>query len=331
MSPQLSVSSSNLDGVLEGVKTEIGETFDVSGPGPDIAARLGVHRGQPPNTLDLVSHSAGVKFLLLLGDGNPNQESFLIENPPQNSWRQTLLERPMRNEVERLGIKELRLLGCLTAFSPEGRATMKDLKEQLRLDEVFGTNNYLTADDFEPGGFKTSSAPKLLSCTEIADPQFIAPLQPPDPPPDSPDVLGLDLGKVPAMTPDELKRLRPSPGWVPRSQLLEFGARETENMYRAMGDKGLRKGVSLSGLLSVPAREYWIEVQGDPGRNRLLQVLFDWHMVRVFSPELMVSRSKSADPNNLLNHSAVYRVEDPKGLKQFMTNHKPQVEITSLK
>lgn len=329
MSHHLSVSSKNLDALLNGIKAQISQaTLDeVSLPGLEIEVALRARRrnGEEFRSLDLVSHSWGTNHLLLLGDGIPDEETFLVEKSPSR-WMRTLLAERVRREIEKLQITEIRLLGCLTAFAPEGQAAMQELRKKLGLAEVFGTKDYLTGADFDLGGFKPSSADKLVSCAQIARDGKGAPSPLPEPRA-TPAVLGLDLDKVPALTVDELYRLGASPGFVPRSRLV---ALETEELYDAAGRARLSAGMSLFGLLSVPSQEYWIEAPYQPGRYRLVQILFDWHMLRVFSPELVPPGTPLARSDDLLTNSAVYSVEDPERLKRFLSEHRRQDPLPSL-
>ncbi len=322
----LIVSSDNLDSVLDFIQTSVitaAPMDKVLGAGPQIGGMLNSRLGQNYMTLDLVSHSSGAGHLLLLGDGKPNEPPYLIEHAPRNLWMATLLAN--KKTIHDLGITQLRLLGCLTACRPTGRSAMQEIKTTLSLNEVFGTTRVLSAMDFDQDGFKDTPAQTALVGTQ--SPQFGVVSCSPDLPAGAPGVLGLDLGRVPPLPLDELGELEGSPEFVNRSELRDFTRDEVDQLYRAVGAAGRKKGKSLPGLLTVPTWEYWIQVPGSPAQYWLLQILFEWHMVQVYSPDLMISPNRFTDPNKLLTNSAVYPVEDWDGLKRLMTGHNPQTRV----
>jgi len=97
-----------------------------------------------PKTLDLIGHSTPSTSLLQLGD-------WVIDGMDSNVV--ALFHRLATNRtLPRLGVHGVRLLGCNTAETSEGRATLDSLAKTLDLD-VFGSVGFLFASHYVPDGF----------------------------------------------------------------------------------------------------------------------------------------------------------------------------------
>ncbi len=281
--------------------------------------------------LDLLSHSYGDEHLLLLGDieaakSTDDFGTYIVDAVDQNQWMEHLINAGP--SLKERGLTHLRLLGCITAWSDAGRATITTLRKALDINMVSGTKDYLSAIDFNKGGLKDTDKQraKLVSsaCIESG-------WRPPDELPPLPaGALGVkefDLDKVPALSVGDLRKSAPFAKWaLKRSKLDKFDTKDVGGLYKMMGEEGRKEGRSLPGLLTVPTHEYWIPVAHDPLKYRLMQALFGWRMLRVYSPELMLS---TAIPENSFANSAVYQVAEWRDFKSMM-DHLPQVEIPQI-
>jgi hypothetical protein len=111
-----------------------------------------------PKTLDLIGHTRSSASLLALGDWVID-----VANPATTAFFRGLVDREV---LPRLGVRALRLLGCNTAGTAQGCATITQLGDLLGL-EVFGTNQLLTIGHYGAGGFCDCWSCLLVSASEL--------------------------------------------------------------------------------------------------------------------------------------------------------------------
>jgi hypothetical protein len=111
-----------------------------------------------PRTLDLIGHSAVRASQLRLGDWVID-----VARPEVAAFFRGLARRGV---LPRLGIRSLRLLGCGTASTADGRATICALAEILRL-EVYGTTHLLYDVHYDERGFRDAWAFLLVAAGEL--------------------------------------------------------------------------------------------------------------------------------------------------------------------
>jgi hypothetical protein len=255
---------------------------------------------------------------LLLGEitDDPGEyKKYLIDAKKGNDWMDVLVKS--KQVFQQLNITQLRLLGCITAWTSEGRKTIATLADKLGI-VVYGTKALLAKCNFNTRGF-IEGQDVLVSSDEIVNNWMPPAGDPPLPPCQSP-VLGLDFNRVPAFPEKTLAHL-PGVKW-PRIELgspLDTLDPFFSEIYAAVGD-GERQ--SLPGLLTLPTLEYWIP-SSTPQEYHLMHVLFDWRMLAVYAPRLLQDPPSSPDP---FASAAVYRVADAARFKRAM-NRQPQVDI----
>jgi hypothetical protein len=106
-----------------------------------------VEAGAPvaAKTLDLIGHTRSRGSLLALGDWVIDTTS-----PVTAAFFRGLADHDV---LPRLGIRALRLLGCNTAATPQGRATIRRLADLLGID-VLGARQLLHVGHWGPAGFR---------------------------------------------------------------------------------------------------------------------------------------------------------------------------------
>jgi hypothetical protein len=111
-----------------------------------------------PKTLDLVGHTRTADAMLTLGD-------WMVDaaNPTVTVFFRGLAEHDV---LPRLGIHTVRLLGCRTADSARGRATICALAEILGV-EVEGTTAMLSPSHYRDGGFRDEWQFLLVGATDL--------------------------------------------------------------------------------------------------------------------------------------------------------------------
>jgi hypothetical protein len=160
-------------------------------------------------TLDLVGHTRRAS-LLMLGD-------WMIDggDPATKRWFRALAEGGV---LARLGIRALRLLGCNTAATPRGRATICELAEALGIDptggaapgpagravgvptprdlaspiEVLGSTQLLHAGHYDAGGFRACWSFLLVAASALRAREAC-------PPPRHPHPRVLEVEALPAI------------------------------------------------------------------------------------------------------------------------------------
>jgi hypothetical protein len=158
----LSLISSPYDGEVGTIATKLSNSAQIGGRGDVeellcelLAATNGdvtLHR-----TLDLIGHSTPDRSLLRLGN-------WVIDATKSSvtSFFRGLAENDV---MRRLGIRAVRLLGCETAATELGRATICSLAEILGV-EVYGSRVMLNATYYTPDGFNDDFRSSLVSASE---------------------------------------------------------------------------------------------------------------------------------------------------------------------
>jgi hypothetical protein len=136
-----------------------------------------------PRTLDLVGHTRSAS-LLVLGD-------WVLDgaDPATMAWFRALAAS---GALARLGIGALRLLGCNTAATPRGRATVCELADALGI-EVLGSTQLLHAGHYDADGFRPCWGFLLASASALRAREA-------RPPPRHPHPRVLDLEALPVVT-----------------------------------------------------------------------------------------------------------------------------------
>jgi hypothetical protein len=146
--PSLVVVSGEPDFELQHIARTVRHSVTVGGRGAfeQLLGRLvtGAAHAVGPRTLDLVGHTRSAS-LLVLGD-------WVIDgaDPATMAW---VRELARSDALPRLGIRALRLLGCNTAATPRGCATMFALADALGI-EVHGSSQLLHAGHYDDAGFR---------------------------------------------------------------------------------------------------------------------------------------------------------------------------------
>src|SRR5689334_8226105 len=119
---------------------------------------LGAAAPPTPKTLDLIGHSTPDRSLLALG-------AWVIDaaRPQVRAFFRELAELEV---LPRLGIHAVRLLGCQTAETAAGRATICKLSEILGAP-VLGTRQMLSSAHYDARGLRAESAHALVSSDEL--------------------------------------------------------------------------------------------------------------------------------------------------------------------
>jgi len=257
--PRLSIVSSHRDTELARIQDLVEHRLLVDGRGEleqVLGALLAAVGPRPtPKTLDLIGHSSPGKALLLLGDWTIDASNATVV-----AFFRELAEQEV---MPRLGVRALRLLGCLTADSGQGRHTIQTLAEILDL-EVYGTNNLIFSSHYNGAGFAVEREFHLVSATELRSREVER--QPRASGVASVQVLDVDL--LPAAA-----SLEPSGTWPHRLA-------DEADMASVLRLVRRREGAGMPGLLSMPACELLFP---SPGAGlRRMQVVLDGTFVRVY-------------------------------------------------
>ena len=102
--------------------------------------------GDRVETLDLVGHSARSGFLRL--------GEWVLDDSAQTAGSFDVLIRP---SLQRLGVREIRLLGCCTAISPRAWSALTQIACATRC-RVLGTRRYIGLVDYRAEGFISDDA-----------------------------------------------------------------------------------------------------------------------------------------------------------------------------
>jgi len=209
-----------------------------------------------PKTLDLIGHSTAGKSLLMLGD-------WVID---ASSSRVTAFFRELADVevLPRLGVHAVRLLGCDTAESEQGRATICALASLLGL-EVHGTTELLYSAHYDARGFRDDCTHVLVAASDLRgarEPRAARGSSPTYP-------RTLDLDALPA------RPLAPHAHAWPR-RLADIDA--TRALLRLVRRTD---GAHMPGLLAQPHCELAIP-SARPGHCHVAQVILGGEFIRVY-------------------------------------------------
>jgi hypothetical protein len=147
--PRISVVSAESDSELERVARRIAPSVRVGSRAQLcrvleqlVAASDGGTTG--PKSLDLIGHSTRSTSQLRLGDW--------VIDAARADVTTTFHELAKRRIWSRLGIRAIRLLGCRTASTPQGRLTIRELAAVAAV-EVYGTVHLLHGGHYDTEGF----------------------------------------------------------------------------------------------------------------------------------------------------------------------------------
>lgn len=228
-------------------------------------------RGARADTLDLIGHSR--LGMLVIG-------RWLIDDSPQTVATFRSLIRPV---LDKLGIRQIRLLGCSTAATERGWAAIRKIATATGRD-VFGTKRYISKNDYDRGGFISDAA---LAGTVGPQPQRA-------------DFVGFLTSAASAVSLDAVE-LNAGPRLTNDHPILPVNEAIASKML-ALVD-GTRSWV-LPGLLSEPGPIVLWSVGNTIHR---LEILFDHHVVRGYG----------AYPDD--DHGRLYRVRDPAALETLIS------------
>lgn len=234
-------------------------------------------------SLDLIGHSTPGTSLLTLGD-------WVID---ANTRQVTAFFRELAEQdvLPRLGIVALRLLGCETAETRQGRATMRALSDILGI-EVYGTRTLIYAAHYDKHGFSEDARHVLIAASDLRRDAFELPHRELGEPYDR----VLDIDALPALP------LRSGPS-VPCRLATADAARAIIRLVRR------NAGLRVTGLLAAPSCEIALP-SARPDRFHLAQVLFEGEYLRVY-------------PDGDGEPGVVFPVEDPHALRAIVDRLPP--------
>jgi hypothetical protein len=280
--PQLSVIAGDRDAELGRIR-DLLEHKAVVNERSDLEELLGrllaADRPGTPRTLDLIGHSTPGTSLLVLGGWVIDAGSAKV--------RAFFRELAELEVLPRLEITAVRLLGCQTAGTAQGRATICRLAEILDV-EVLGTRGVLYSAHYDARGLREDARHVLASSRELGrEPgDAVGSLQAscyPRP---------LDVDALPASP------LGTHAPLCPRRIATAELARELLRLVRRTA------GAEMPGLMAGPGCEILLP-SAKPGWYHLVQVLFDGELVRVF-------------PDGTHRPGVVYPVDEPPALRALI-------------
>jgi hypothetical protein len=171
----------------------------------------------------------------------------------------------------RLRIRAVRLLGARTAMEPAGQETLRRLRQFLGVP-VLGTTTLVSAAQFGPGGFERDHA-----AASLVDDRAAVARRPVALPADAERIRPFGFEAIGITAASELAPV-PWPRFVaPRG----FDLRTVTNQIRDCGQ-------AVPGLLALPRCELLLPAgrMGGEERFRVIEVLFNWELVRVRGPDL---------------------------------------------
>jgi hypothetical protein len=232
-----------------------------------------------PKTLDLIGHSTPGQQLLMLGD-------WVIDaaKPTVTAFFRGLADQEV---LPRLGVYAIRLLGCQTADTSHGRATICMLSDILGL-EVHGTRALIYSAHYSPRGFRAECEHSLVCASDLRPQRRETELY---------DVAeryprSLDIDALPAAP--LIMRNQPWPRRIASTAV----AHDILRLVRR------NAGAQMPGLLAAPSCEIALPA-ARPNWYHLAQVLLDGEFVRVY-------------PDGDRQPGVVYPVEDPHALRRLV-------------
>ena len=286
--PHLSIVSSHRDSELARIQDLVEHRLLVDGRGElervlgSLLAAAGPH--PTPKTLDLIGHSSPGKSLLLLGDWAIDASSATV-----TAFFRELADQDV---MARLGVRAVRLLGCVTAESGQGRHTIRTLAEILGV-EVYGTSNLIFSSHYNATGFAVEREFHLVSATELASREVER--QP----------LASGIATVQVLDVDALP---PGYSFAPSGPWPHRFADESD-MAKLLRLVRRREGAQMPGLLSMPACE--LLFPAPEGAQRRIQIVLDGAFVRVYPTEQ--------------GPAILYPVDDPRAVATLIA-HLPLLE-----
>lgn len=247
------------------------------------SALLACDRPRTAKTLDLIGHSTS-DCLLQLGD-------WVIDGtrPSVASYFRGLADNDV---LSRLGIYAVRFLGCSTATTKRGRATMVALSDILGI-EVYGMKNMLVASHFGPSGF-VDERRYMLACSDDVRRDIDLTVEP------SPEMTEplrhprlLDVDALPAA----LLGDPPSSAWPIRVAALD-------DAQQLLGCIRRGEGAAMAGLLATPICEIAFP-SSRSGEYHRLQLMLDYTFVRVY-------------PDGPTMPGVVYPIDSPKAVARLV-------------
>lgn len=252
----LSILAQPTDGELQCIANIVEHHIIVDGRS-DLEIALGtlLAQGAPPTakTLDLIGHATPGKSLLSLGEWVID-----IASPTVSAYFRELADHDV---FERLGITGMRLLGCRTADTSAGRATIVGLAELLGID-VYGTRGILFASHYTARGFSDDHRYLLVSNRDLEG--EILPEASFEPWPQA-----LDIDVLPSSS-----ELAPTGPWPHR-------AVSEADMAKLLRHVRRRDGAMMPGLLAAPQCELVFPGHA-PGTYRRAQVVLGGEFVRFY-------------------------------------------------
>jgi len=266
--PHLTVVSGEPDFDLRQIARIIAGSEIVDGRGQleDLLGRLDAEieraAAVTPKTLDLIGHTRSRSSLVTLGD-------WMIDasNPATVTVFRGLADREV---LPRLGVHALRLLGCSSAGTAQGRATICTLADLLGI-EVYGSRELMSAGHYDAGGFRDCWSFLLVSASELrraASGGGMVPAKHRYP-------RVLDLDALPAIT------LGARPAGCPRRIASAQAAHQILQLVRRL------EGASMPGPAATPTCELALP-SAMPDAYHIAHVLFDGAFLQ-FYPDGMAA------------------------------------------
>ncbi len=250
-----------ISGPLEGEVAEIASTIEhkaVVGGRGDVEALLcdlmAAARTLPgrARTLDLIGHSTPDLSLLRIGGD-------WVLDGSRRTTRAFFRELADHDVMATLGVRAVRLLGCETALTLQGRVTICELAEILGV-EVLGTRGMLRASHYRPAGFNSDCLHGLVGASALLGSSPPSRLG-------EPYIRTLDLDGLPA-----------SPLAVRAWPIAIASPTQIGEVLRLVQRNA---GAYMPGLDARPLLEIAIPVASKRGWYQTIQIVLDGTFVRV--------------------------------------------------
>lgn len=283
--PHLSVITSRTDDELGRIQDVIENKVLVDGRGDleELFGRLLALRSgaRVPKTLDLIGHSNPGPQLLVLGD-------WVIDTSRTSVT--AFFRELVDNEVfPRLGIHAMRLLGCHTAETDEGRTTICALSDILGI-EVYGTRHVIYSAHYDGDGFRDDCMHALVCSSDlrrdVVDPSVAMAGEP------YPRMLDIDS--------------LPTTPLAAREHSWPFCIANADAARNILKLVRRSHGAHMPGLLALPNCEIALP-SARPNWYHLAQVILDGEFLRVY-------------PDGNQNPGVVFPVDDPRALRALLAS-----------
>jgi hypothetical protein len=282
--PHLTVVSGEPDFGLRDITQAIAHPVRVEGR-IDFEILLGellseVERGAgvTRKTLDLIGHTRTSGALLALGDWVID-----VANPTTTAFFRGLADHAV---LPRLGIHAVRLLGCNTATTAQGRATIRKIAELLEL-EVWGANQLLCTGHWGAAGFLDQWSFLLVEANALGEA---------DSPGGAPRPAAAPYPRV--LDVDALPAIALAPTAIPRRIADVAAARQILQLVRR------REGAIMPGILAAPGVELALPA-GELGTYHVAHLLLDGEFLRFY-------------PDGMESAGIVFPVEDAVALRRIV-------------